>query len=70
MYCGKVNVHHRSLCIVKFSKKSGNESAHITEEVENTDSVQYVSEEPGLISCHKTDFYANSDNRSERKRKH
>ena len=41
------------LCIVKFSKKWVNESAHLTEEVENTDSVQYVLE-PGLLSCHET----------------
>ena len=49
MYCGKVNAHHRSLCIIKFSKKSGSESARLTEEVENM-----VSEEPGLLSCHET----------------
>ncbi len=51
VYCGKENVHHRSLCEKKFPKNSGSESVHLSDEVNNTKS---VTEEVGLLSYNET----------------
>ncbi|KAH3856284.1 hypothetical protein DPMN_098869 [Dreissena polymorpha] len=55
VYCRAKDVHHRSLCDKKFSKsvKKENESAHISQEVEETDG---ACDESGLLSCDETVF--------------
>jgi hypothetical protein len=51
VYCGKVNVHHRSLCDKKFSKHFQKESVHLSEEILKEEN---PSEEAGLLSLNET----------------
>ncbi|XP_060579216.1 uncharacterized protein LOC132736151 [Ruditapes philippinarum] len=50
VYCNEENVHHRSLCPKKFKKSVIKESAHVTEEGNESESEQSQNDENVLLS--------------------